>query len=278
MKKNQTETEENYKLYRKVKELLHPSISKRNISNYKINIGEDCLLLKVYYPKKVSNMEKIMIMIPGEETITDCMGMYPSIAASLSKDLDQVVIMLDYENAPKEPKELLKKVEQTVFYILEELEKEKRVRENITLVGDSTGATMVINCIQKLEKENISLGKMLLFYPVLSGKYDGNTKYPSIMENKALHYDLIEKLQAYFEKVEKNFFPLQRKESLQTKGLILSGNVDPLVDEAIAYEEQNPNISFQKIAFAYHGFLNTKDKEIKKEYKKVLIDFMKEEE
>ena len=40
MKQNEFELEEKYKLYRTVKDLLHPTISKRNISNYKIVVDE----------------------------------------------------------------------------------------------------------------------------------------------------------------------------------------------------------------------------------------------
>ena len=50
-------------LYKSIREILHPSISKKNISNYKIIIDQDLLPLKVYYPKKVSNLNNILIYI-----------------------------------------------------------------------------------------------------------------------------------------------------------------------------------------------------------------------
>ena len=56
LKQIEAEPEEKYKLYRTIKEILHPTISKRNISNYKIVIDEDLLLLRVFYPKKVSEI------------------------------------------------------------------------------------------------------------------------------------------------------------------------------------------------------------------------------
>jgi hypothetical protein len=43
MKHNEFDNEEKYKLYRQVNELLHPTISKKNISNYRI------IILKNYY-------------------------------------------------------------------------------------------------------------------------------------------------------------------------------------------------------------------------------------
>ena len=46
---------EKYKLYRTVYEILHPTISKKNISNYKVVFDEKILPVLVYYPTKISN-------------------------------------------------------------------------------------------------------------------------------------------------------------------------------------------------------------------------------
>ena len=63
---------EDVKLYRNMKELLHPSISKKNVSNYIIVIDEDILPVRVFYPKKVSNLNRVIIFIHGNEEITEC--------------------------------------------------------------------------------------------------------------------------------------------------------------------------------------------------------------
>ena len=63
--KNNFDNEDRYSLFRNVKELLHPSISKENISEYKIILKEGLLPIRVYYPKKVSNMNNVSIFIPG---------------------------------------------------------------------------------------------------------------------------------------------------------------------------------------------------------------------
>ena len=59
-------TEDTYKLYRTVYEIIHPTISKRNISNYKIIIEENLVPLRIFYPKKISKLEKAIIYIPGK--------------------------------------------------------------------------------------------------------------------------------------------------------------------------------------------------------------------
>ena len=49
-----------YKLYRTVYEVVHPTISKKNISSYRIMFKDDILPVRVFYPKKVSNINKII--------------------------------------------------------------------------------------------------------------------------------------------------------------------------------------------------------------------------
>ena len=116
---------------------------------------------------------------------------------------------------------------------------------------------------------------MVLFYPVLSGEYSGKTKYLSIKENTSVNYNLIGKLKTYYKNAKKDIFPLNNDKKIKyPKTLLLSGNVDPLIDEAKDFAEKNENIDLRIVDFAYHGFLNTKDKEIIKEYLKELKEFM----
>ena len=74
-----------YKLYRNVKDLIHPSISKRNISDYRIILNDNLLPVRVFYPKKVSNMKKVIIYIPGDGNVTDSYGKYTEISKSVRR-------------------------------------------------------------------------------------------------------------------------------------------------------------------------------------------------
>lgn len=279
MKQNEFELEDKYKLYRTVKELLHPTISKRNISNYKIVIDENLLLLRVFYPKKVSNINDVVIFIPGEGEITDCEGMYSDISAHLSKEIDKMVISIDYEKSCRNITELIDKIYNTVEYIYNELIKGNISKDRITIMGDSTGANVLLNIIDKMNENNIEVGQMILFYPVLSGEYKGKTKYLSIKENTSVNYNLIPKLYEYYKNTSKDIFPLAVKKKIQyPKTLLLSGNVDPLIDEAKEFANSNNNIKLEILDFAYHGFLNTKDKEIIKEYVRSLKTFLNVED
>ena len=275
MKQNEFDLEEKYKLYRTVKELLHPTISKRNISNYKIVVDEKMLLLRVFYPKKVSNIRDVILFVPGEGSITECEGQYSDISSYLSKELDKMVISIDYERAADDMEQLLDKIYQTIYFIYNQLIKEDLSVNNINIMGDSTGANIILNIIDKLNSADMKFGKMLLFYPVLSGEYNGKTNYKSIVENTSVNYNLVAKLKDYYKGCKKEFFPLASdKKVLYPPTLLLSGNGDPLIDEAKEFAERNNNVTLRIVDFAYHGFLNTKDKEIMKEYLDFIHDFL----
>ena len=93
-----------YKLYRNVKDLIHPSISKRNISDYKIIFNDDLLPVRVFYPKKVSHMDKVVIYIPRDGKVTDSYGSYTLISKDLALKLNRCLISIDYfENGIEYP-------------------------------------------------------------------------------------------------------------------------------------------------------------------------------
>ena len=78
-------TEDTYKLYRTIYEIIHPTISKKNISNYKIILQEDLIPLRIFYPKKISKLEKAVIYIPGKSWIVNGIKNYSEVAIELSK-------------------------------------------------------------------------------------------------------------------------------------------------------------------------------------------------
>ena len=201
--------------------------------------------------------------------------MYSDILSNLAKELDYMIISIDYENSNNKLKESFGKIYETISYIYKELINEKISKKDIVFMGDSTGANILLNIYKHMLEDKLSINKMVLFYPVLSGEYHGKTKYNSIKDNTSVNYNLIDKLYAYYKKEPKDIFPLQNSVEISyPKTLILSGNVDPLIDEAKAFSMTNKNIELKIVDFAYHGFLNTKDKEIIKEYLKFLNDFI----
>ena len=135
------------KLYRNINELLHPAISKKNISNYTIIIDEDILPVQVYYPKKVSHIEKVIIFIHGNEKITECN--YLDFYKLLSKNTDSVVISIEYEDTNYQ--EMYQSIYETIKYLHKGLIRNNIDKNKIVLMGDSTGANIItgINYLNK---------------------------------------------------------------------------------------------------------------------------------
>lgn len=269
--------EEKYKLFRTIKEILHPTISKKNISDYKIIISEELLPLRIFYPKKVTNLSNVMIYIHGDGKLTSCEGKYSDIASSFATELDQLVISMEYENY-NNIEDINKITKKTFTYIYNELIKANIHSENITLVSDSNASIYTINIVEKMNKQEIKIKNLILFYPVLSGEYYGKTSFESINANDKVDYNLITKLQDFFgKKPQKRIFPLN-KEITYPRTLIITGNVDPLIDEAKYLTNQNPNVSIYMPSFSNHGFLNTRDKDVKDDYFDKLKQFLKDKD
>ena len=281
MRHNEFDDELKYKLFRSVKEILHPTISKKNISDYKIIVNEKLIPVRIFYPKKISHMDKVIIFIHGNGDITKCDGKYSDISSYFSKELEQLVISIDYEDLKEEYiEDIYKEIYKTFKYIysglIEEIDK-----DNIILFGDSTGGAAVLYINNQMIKDDIKISKEILFYPVLSGEYFGKTKYKSI-KDKTFDIELINNLKNYYSKKLKNiknrsnyqYFQLKSKEEREYPNmLLLCGNIDPLIDENREFSN-NKNVELKEITFASHGFLGTKDKEIKKDYTNHVIRFV----
>lgn len=275
MRENDKKEDEKYKLYKSVREILHPAISKKNISNYKIILKEELLPIRIYYPKKVTNLEKIIIYVQGSKKVIK--DDYSKILSSLSKDLDRMVISIDYDDEAS-IEEQIKSIYETFKYIYDGLNTNGLDTSQITLVGDSTGSTLILNFIDKMKKDKIEDVKLLLFYPALVD----NNKVDDI---SPIDYEIVNDIKKYYQdKIGKNNLSiadlLNKKYSDNDSfpnTLIICGNVDPLLGKIKELDEKIDSIDLKLVSFASHNFLKSKDKEIIKEYKSILNDFFKEE-
>ena len=275
MRENDKKEDEKYKLYKSVREILHPAISKKNISNYKIILKEELLPIRIYYPKKVTNLEKIIIYVQGSKKVIK--DDYSKILSSLSKDLDRMVISIDYDDEAS-IEEQIKSIYETFKYIYDGLNTNGLDTSRITLVGDSTGSTLILNFIDKMKKDKIEDVKLLLFYPALVD----NNKVDDI---SPIDYEIVNDIKKYYQdKIGKNNLSiadlLNKKYSDNDSfpnTLIICGNVDPLLGKIKELDEKIDSIDLKLVSFASHNFLKSKDKEIIKEYKSILNDFFKEE-
>ena len=251
-----------YKLYRNVRDLIHPSISKRNISDYKIILNDDLLPVRVFYPKKVSNMKKVIIYIPGDGKVTDSYGKYTMISKELALKEDRCVITVDYFEDGIEYPKTIDKIYELILYLYQKLHEIEIDDNDIVLVGDSFGANLVnaMN-IKFIEDGYDYIKKCVLFYPMISMNYEEdlyesyeyNTKFDlltmntckSFMKNytdsddalvKVLNYDKLDKFPRY---------------------MIITGDIDPLRDEGKDFFDHlnNKDNVYYNLESNTHGFL-----------------------
>lgn len=137
------------KLYRNVADIINPSISRKNISDYKIVFNDELVPVQVYYPGINSSLENISIYIHGREI---CNDFYEEYAIKTNN----IVIVIDYSRDNYE-----EELEKITNYIIEELVKEKIKYENITLIGDFTGSDIIIELNDKINKFN-KMNKILI--------------------------------------------------------------------------------------------------------------------
>lgn len=273
-------------LYKSIREILHPSISKKNISNYKIIIDQDLLPLKVYYPKKVSNLNNILIYIEGDSNITKNVLGDNFYLEKFATEYNQLIIEIDYKNYKNlYLLDLYKKIYETFKFIYQELLKNNISKENIFVAGDSTGATAILYLINNMNKDYIEIAGQILFYPLLSGEYFGKSKFLSINDCDDYNKSILSNVEEFYKNKLKykkdykdsNIFPLLKKDfSNYPRTLIICGSVDFLIDE-VKYLNTllQENCEVVEIPFTYHGFLNGLDFDIEKVYKEKLKEFLK---
>lgn len=272
MKQDKKDTKEKYKLYKSVREVLHPTISKKNISNYKIILDEKLFPIRIFYPEKVTNLSKVIIYIQTSSKVIN--NDYSKILSFISKESDRLVISIDYDDSESLKKQIAN-IYNTYKYIYQGLKTNGIKAKNITLIGDSIGSSIIISMFDKAEKDKINDVKTVLFYPVLIGETIKNNDSP-------IDYEIINNIKEYYQEVlkkkrlsNKDLFGFKIEEfKTYPKTLIICGAVDPFVNEIKVLAGNNPNIELHLISFASHNILNSTDREIVKEYKKILLEYI----
>ena len=259
MTENEFDAEIKYKLFRSVKEILHPSISKRNISNYKITLEEGLLPVRIFYPKKVTGMNKVILYIRGNGVVTDSVGEYSDICKIFSEATDCMIIAIEYEEKEHAFLETYQEIYKMVCYLYERLLKNNMDPAHIILMGDSTGGN-IVTAINAMNKDELPIKKEILFYPTLSLEYFG------------FNVGLRRKLEEYFSFIaeEKDFSnellnPLKRNDEIPDT-ILLVGKVDSLKEECEEYTKKySDKCKYVELPFSSHGFLKNMDKELSEE-------------
>lgn len=136
-----------YKIYKNINEIIHPSISRKNISNYQVILKDELFPIQIFYPKIETELNNILIYIHGEEINN-------SFYTDLAIKTNQIVILIDYSNSKD-----CYCLEKTINFIIRELQKCNFSDNNINICGDFTGANNLLNINDRLP---ISIRKIFL--------------------------------------------------------------------------------------------------------------------
>lgn len=240
-----------YKLYRTVYEIIHPTISKKNISSYRIVFNDEVLPVRVFYPTKVSNISKIIIYIPGIAEVSGCVGDYDKICKGIARATDNLVIALDTDDIlDLKYLDVLFWCRRSTLYLYEELRKLGISFSNITLMGDSFGGTIAL----EVSKDEIFReSKLILFYPILTEHFKNYSDKTdaSLIKNVKKYYK-----EHFVDEALKDDINFMYKSNI----LFLVGKADPLRKDIIRFYEKsreyNDKNKLAEIELSGHGFLD----------------------
>lgn len=274
---------EKYKLFRTVYEILHPTISKKNISNYKVVLDEKLLPVLVFYPDKISNIENIIIYVPGDGKVNGSFGNYSDICKNMAVEANCVVVAIDYFQSTIKYPTVVNKIYKLIKYLCNEFDKIGFDSNKITLMSDSVGCKILGSVTAKLINYNILINKEILFYPVVRDDYNEYNWNESILN---LNFNLDKRVNNYLKK----YFPKDKEYNCDLlemgylkdfpRTLVVVGDMDIFKDDGILLGEilvkNVEGSSYKSIEFASHGFLSSKDEEIKREAHNLVGEFIKD--
>ena len=263
---NEFDTDVKYRLYRTISEILAPTISKKNISNYKILIDDNLLPIRVFYPRSVSKLDKVIIFIHGDGEVTSCFSKYGEICKNMALYTERLVIAIDYNKIKHGYMQMINEVIDTVVFLYDELEKNGILRDDICLVGDST-ASFIITSINKSNRVNVF--KEILFYPIIDNYLMINDNNSFIKKVKD-YYSYI----AYKKDMKDDCFNVLEDDNYKCscKSMIVVGSMDSVASSCCLYYNKigDKKNSLLKFDFLSHGFLKDMESDMYLEINKFL--------
>lgn len=161
------------KLYRNIYEIIHPSISRKNISEYRIIINDELFPIQIFYPSKEIELNKVLIYIHSKEIDYDY---YQDLAIKTKR----IILVIDYQESRE-------KLVETINYIVRELNINNILDDSIGIIGDFDGASLILE-INSLLNSNI---KKILLSPTIIDleKYDTNNTLIISNNEKQTNYE-----------------------------------------------------------------------------------------
>jgi len=269
---------ERYKLYRSLYEVIHPTISKKNISNYKIVLKDDLVPIRVFYPEKISSIDSFIIYIHGLGEITGNEHSYSSICKELAINTKKLVLAIDYRFGDNYKFPVpLNDCYEVVKYIYQNINSYGIDPNKVVIMGDSFGGNLVASLVLKIKYEGaFVIDKQVLISPILDNNISDtkfNMEFLSIV-NKVFKYYISD-----LDDIDNSLvYPLKENDySNMPNTLIIVGNGDPYKDFAVKYFQKlgNNNNKFINMELYDHSFFTNSDDGFKKKFYDEINDFIK---
>lgn len=129
---------EDYRLYRNLYDLIHPSISRENITKYKILLKDELAPIRVFYPDNKINIENIIIYVRGKEVNNNFYD-------ELAKNTERVVFLIEFSK-----KTFYDDCCKLVRYILDNFKDYHEIKK-VSIMGDFEGADLIIDMNDELK-------------------------------------------------------------------------------------------------------------------------------
>lgn len=147
-------TLDKYKLYRSLYDIINPTISRKNISDYSIILDDAVLPIEVYYPKKDIKTDNIIIYIPSGN---DTNNLYDELALNTNN----LVVVLNYDDNKDNYYNSIR----YIYTNLNEMIDDK----NITIMTDNEGSDIEEYIIDKsIKTKDFKINKSILLEPTIS--------------------------------------------------------------------------------------------------------------
>lgn len=144
----------NYKLYRSLHDIIHPSISRKNISNYEIIMNDEVVPVNIFYPSINTNVYKAIIYIPDKIKKDD-------IYIELAKETNNLIIVINYTDKNK-----LNDCYKLIKYIYDNIEGTGIDKNDIAIMSDYAGTKLEEEVLQKsMETHDFSINNAIIINP-----------------------------------------------------------------------------------------------------------------
>lgn len=269
---------EKYKLYRSLYEVIHPTISKKNISNYKIVLEEDLVPIRVFYPEKISSIDSFIIYIHGIGEITGNFHSYSSVCKELAINTKKLVLAIDYRFGDdfKFPVPLVD-CYKMVKYIYQNINDYGIDPNKIVIMGDSFGGNLVASLTLKAKYEgDFVINKQVLISPILDNNINGDVKF-----NNEVYYAVNKVFDYYVSDLDKIDNPLvyplkEDNYSDMPNTLIIVGDSDPYKEFSVSYFEKlnNDRNKFISMELSGHNFFVSDEVDFRDKFYNMVNDFL----